>query len=62
VLTQQSTVVAGSDTGYIYSLYGVGYIQVLELLQEAGFHPLEVIRAATKEGSKVLKWLTILAP
>jgi hypothetical protein len=49
------TVVAGSDTGYIYSLYGFGYIQELELLQEAGFHPLEVIRAATKEGSKVLK-------
>jgi imidazolonepropionase-like amidohydrolase len=48
------TVVAGSDTGYIYSLYGFGYIQELELLQEAGFHPLEVIRAATKEGSKVL--------
>jgi imidazolonepropionase-like amidohydrolase len=48
-------VVAGSDTGYIYSLYGFGYIQELELLQEAGFHPLEVIRAATKEGSKVLK-------
>jgi imidazolonepropionase-like amidohydrolase len=49
------TVVAGSDTGYIYSLYGFGYIQELELLQEAGFHPLEVIRAATKEGAKVLK-------
>jgi len=48
-------VVAGSDTGYIYSLYGFGYIQELELLQEAGFHPLEVIRSATKEGSKVLK-------
>jgi len=47
-------VVAGSDTGYIYSLYGFGYIQELELLQEAGFHPLEVIRSATKEGSKVL--------
>jgi imidazolonepropionase-like amidohydrolase len=48
------TVVAGSDTGYIYSLYGFGYIQELETLQEAGFHPLEVIRSATKEGAKVL--------
>ncbi|NND00212.1 MAG: amidohydrolase family protein, partial [Gammaproteobacteria bacterium] len=47
-------VVVGSDTGYIYSLYGFGYIQELELLQEAGFHPLEVIRAATKIGSQVL--------
>ena len=46
--------VAGSDTGYIYSLYGFGFIQELELLQEAGFHPLEVIRSATKVGSEVL--------
>ncbi len=48
------TVVAGSDTGYLYSLYGFGYIQELELLQEAGFHPLEVIRAATRIGAQVL--------
>lgn len=47
-------VVAGSDTGYIYSLYGFGFIQELELLQEAGFHPLEVIRSATKIGAQVL--------
>ena len=47
-------VVVGSDTGYIYSLYGFGYIQELELLQEAGFHPLEVIRSATKTGSEIL--------
>ena len=47
-------VVVGSDTGYIYSLYGFGYIQELELLQKAGFHPLEVIRAATKIGAQVL--------
>lgn len=47
-------VTVGSDTGYIYSLYGFGYIQELELLQEAGFHPLEVIRSATKIGAQVL--------
>ena len=47
-------VVVGSDTGYIYSLYGFGYIQELELLQEAGFHPLEVIRSATKIGAEIL--------
>ena len=47
-------VVVGSDTGYLYSLYGFGYIQELELLQEAGFHPLEVIRSATKIGAQVL--------
>ena len=40
-------VTLGSDSGFIYQLYGFGAIQELELLQEAGFNPLEVIRAAT---------------
>ena len=31
----------------MYNLYGFGYIQELELLREAGFHPIEVIRSAT---------------
>lgn len=44
----------GEDAGYIYSTYGFGYIQELELLREAGFHPLEVIRAATLDGAKIL--------
>ena len=48
-------VVVGSDTGYIYSLYGFGYIQELELLQEAGFHPLEVIQAATLNGAELIE-------
>jgi len=47
-------VVVGSDSGFIYKLYGFGYIQELELLQEAGFHPLEVVRAATLHGAEVL--------
>ncbi|MEN1727918.1 MAG: amidohydrolase family protein [Pseudomonadota bacterium] len=47
-------IVVGSDSGFIYKLYGFGYIQELELLQEAGFHPLEVIRAATLNGAEVL--------
>ncbi|MCP1727762.1 cytosine/adenosine deaminase-related metal-dependent hydrolase [Natronospira proteinivora] len=47
-------VTVGSDSGYIYKLYGFGYIQELELLQEAGFHPLEVIRAATLHGAEAL--------
>lgn len=42
----------GSDSGYIFKLYGFGYIRELELLQEAGFNPLEVIRSATLEGAK----------
>ena len=47
-------VTTGSDSGYIYKLYGFGYIEELELLQEAGFHPLEVIRAATFHGAQAL--------
>ncbi len=47
-------VTAGSDSGYIYKLYGFGYIRELELLREAGFHPLEVIRAATLSGAEAL--------
>lgn len=44
-------VTVGSDSGFIYQLYGFGTILELEMLQEAGFHPLEVIRAATMHGA-----------
>jgi len=47
-------VTTGSDSGYIYKVYGFGYIRELELLQEAGFHPLEVIKSATINGAEVL--------
>jgi hypothetical protein len=47
-------VTAGSDSGFIYQLYGFAYIRELELLREAGFHPLEVIRAATYYGAESL--------
>lgn len=47
-------VTLGSDAGYIWKLYGFGYIREMELLQEAGFHPLEVIRAATLHGAEAL--------
>ncbi len=47
-------VTVGSDSGFIYKLYGFGYIQELELLQEAGFHPLEVLSAATLHGAQTL--------
>ena len=45
-------VTTGSDSGFIFKLYGFDYIRELELLQEAGFHPLEVIRAATLSGAE----------
>ncbi|HEX2091992.1 MAG TPA: amidohydrolase family protein [Longimicrobiaceae bacterium] len=47
-------VCAGSDSGFIFQLYGFGFIRELELLQEAGFHPLEAIRAATLCGAEEL--------
>ena len=47
-------VCAGSDSGFIYQIFGFGFIRELELLQEAGFHPLEVLRAATSQGADLL--------
>ena len=47
-------VTTGSDSGYIYKIYGFGYISELELLQEAGFTPYEVIQAATLNGAQAL--------
>ncbi|WP_144391957.1 amidohydrolase family protein [Pleionea sediminis] len=47
-------VTTGSDSGFIYKVYGFGYIRELELLQEAGFHPLEVLKSATINGAEVL--------
>jgi hypothetical protein len=44
----------GEDAGYIYQLHGFGLIRELELQQEAGFHPLTVIRHATHNGALVL--------
>ena len=47
-------VTTGSDSGFIYQLYGFAYIRELELLREAGFHPLEVLRSATLYGAELL--------
>ncbi len=47
-------VATGSDSGYMYKLYGFGYVRELELFREAGFHPLEIIRAATLKGAEAL--------
>ncbi len=47
-------IVAGSDAGFIFKLYGFAFIRELELLQEAGFHPLEVLQAATLNGAELL--------
>jgi imidazolonepropionase-like amidohydrolase len=47
-------VTTGSDSGFIYQTYGFGTILEFEMLQEAGFHPLEVIQAATMNGAMTL--------
>jgi imidazolonepropionase-like amidohydrolase len=47
-------VTTGSDSGFIYQTYGFGFVNELEMLQEAGFHPLEVIQAATMNGAVTL--------
>lgn len=47
-------VTLGSDAGYIYKLYGFAYIQEMELMREAGFHPLEIFQSASLKGAEVL--------
>ena len=49
------TITVGDDAGYLYgSLYGFGVVRELELQQEAGFAPVEVLRHATVNGATVL--------
>ena len=47
-------VATGSDSGFIYKTYGFGFIEELELLQEAGFNPSQVVTAATLNGALTL--------
>ena len=47
-------VAVGTDSGYMYNLHGFSFVREMELLQEAGFHPLEVVRAATLAGAEAL--------
>jgi cytosine/adenosine deaminase-related metal-dependent hydrolase len=52
---QGGIVAVGSDTGFLFDLWGFGTIRELELLEETGFSPLETIHAATENGAKVVK-------
>jgi imidazolonepropionase-like amidohydrolase len=47
-------VTVSADAAFIYNTYGFGNIHEMELLQEAGFHPLEVVQAATYNGALTL--------
>lgn len=45
----------GADSGFMYNTYGFGFIREMEMLQEAGFHPLEIVRSATLNGAELLR-------
>jgi len=45
---------AADDAGFIYTLYGFSFLSELELLQEAGFHPLDVVQCATANNARIL--------
>lgn len=46
--------VAGSDTAFIYALFGFALIRELELFQEAGIHPIDVIKIATTNAHQAM--------
>ena len=48
------TVTVGSDAGTGYGLYGFSTIRELELLQEGGIHPIDVIKMATTNSTEHL--------
>jgi len=47
-------VTCSTDSFSLWSFYGFSYIQEMELLREAGFSPLEIIRAATLHAAETL--------
>lgn len=47
-------VTAGEDAGFIYQLFGFCMLRELQLQEEAGFHPAEVIQHATHNGAIAL--------
>ncbi len=47
-------VTVSDDASFIYNLYGFGVIEEMELLHEAGFHPLEVFRGATLHAAQAI--------
>jgi cytosine/adenosine deaminase-related metal-dependent hydrolase len=45
----------GSDSGSLFTVWGFGTIRELEMLEEAGFTPLEAIHSATENGGRLVK-------
>ena len=54
MIERGGTIGAGDDAGFIYRMYGFGLLWELELHQEAGFHPLDVIKHATGNNALIL--------
>jgi imidazolonepropionase-like amidohydrolase len=48
------TLTTGSDAGSLYALYGFTSVRELELLQEAGLHPLDIVKIATWNSTRAL--------
>jgi imidazolonepropionase-like amidohydrolase len=48
------TLTVGSDAGSLYALYGFSTIRELEILQEAGIHPIDIIQIATLNAARSL--------
>jgi len=44
----------GDDAGFIYQMYGFGFLRNFELQQEAGFNPLRIIQQATGNNARIL--------
>jgi imidazolonepropionase-like amidohydrolase len=48
------TVVMGTDAGNIGTLHGPGVFREMQLMQQAGLTPLQVLRSATVNGAKTM--------
>jgi cytosine/adenosine deaminase-related metal-dependent hydrolase len=48
------TLTVGSDAGSLYGLYGFSTIRELELMQQAGIDPIDIIQIATWNATKTL--------
>lgn len=48
------TIVAGTDPGWLLTLFGFSIVRELELLQEVDLHPVDVIQIATTNSTKAM--------
>jgi imidazolonepropionase-like amidohydrolase len=48
------TLTVGSDAGSLYAQYGFSTIRELELLQQAGLHPIDIVKIATVNATRTL--------